>query len=440
MFLSAHKTRVLALFILWFLVIFGPVLDFGIGPFSDVSFLISVFVVVFGFHIHVPRFYVFLAMLLIAISALALFTAIFFDSSELEIGLRAILRPVRTLIVMFAVVILAHFSNRTFLNMPPGGDIVDIYFRALGLIYVAIALHGLIMVFQFLYPDFRDFIYSFTMAKYQLEFYQNFRMAGLSGAGGAQVSFVQGLGFCLGAFLWTKSRAKKTIIFLNVILVLSVILSGRSGLIPIILVTLFIFINNLILLLNGGVIKKEFFSVKMFLGLFLLGLLSVFGLFRLLENEYLVIALERTFATFISYSETGEFSDNTLVALSNMFILPADFFHILFGKASYLENNTYYDLNTDIGYFRIIWGYGVLGLSIHILFYLSMLWYSFKFGIVRRFFLEVNVLLIFLILLFNSKEIFFFSKMSFQICFASFALAYSAILIERSRSDYEKVN
>lgn len=440
MFLNAHKIRLFTLFILWFSVIFGPVLDFGIGPFSDVSFLISIFIVFFGFHLYVPRFYLFLAILLILISALALFTAIFFDSSELEVGLRAILRPVRTLIVMFAVVILAHFSNRTFLNISPSADIVEIYVRALCLIYAAIVLHGAIMVLQFLYSDFRDFVYSFTMAKYQLEFYQKFRMAGLSGAGGAQVSFVQGLGFCLGAFLWSKVRARKTIFVLNIILLLSVILSGRSGLIPIILVMLLIFLKNLVVLLNFGLIKKEFFSVRMFFGLFFLVALSVFGFFRLLENEYLVIALERTFATFISYNETGEFSDNTLVALSNMFILPADFLHILFGKASYLENNTYYDFNTDIGYFRIIWGYGVLGLGIHLLFYFSILWFSVQIGVVRQFFREINVFLILLILLFNAKEIFFFSKMSFQICFASFALAYSLILIEKSRAVHEKVN
>jgi hypothetical protein len=440
MFLSTYKIKLFAFFILWFLVIFGPVMDLGIGPFSDVSFLISVIVLLSGLHIRVQRFYVFLAMLLVAISALALFTAIFFDSSELEVGLRAILRPARALIVMYAVIILAHFSSRSLQNKFPSADIVEIYSRALSLIYGTVVLHGAIMLLQFLYPDFRDFVYSFTMAKYQLEFYQNFRMAGLSGAGGAQVSFVQGLGFCLGAFLWTKVRAKKTILFSNVILFLSVILSGRSGLIPIFLVISFLLVKNVVLALNLGVVKKELFSVRMVLSLFLLALVGAFGLFRLLENEYLVIALERTFATFISYSETGEFSDNTLVALSNMFILPTELLHVLLGKASYLENNTYYDFNTDIGYFRIIWGYGVLGLGVHLLFYLSMLWCSLKFGAVRRFFLEINVFLILLILLFNSKEIFFFSKMSFQICFATFALAYSAILIEKTRFGYEKFN
>lgn len=439
MHLSAYKVSLCSYFFVWLLVIFGPVLDLGIGPFSDLSFLVCFILIFFGSKIYVDRFYVFLSSLLFAICMLALFTAIFFDYSELAVGLRAILRPIRVLVVMWAVIILSNLTVQMLSKRFPNDDVLEIYLKALSIVYGVLVLHAVIMVSQFLFPTFRDFVYQFTMAKYQLDFYQNFRMAGLSGAGGAQVSFVQGLGFCLGAFLWSKVHAKKTIIVLNFILVFSVILSGRSGLIPVFLVILFFVFKSLIWMFNFGVIKKEFFSKSSVFWLLTFFSAIAFGVVRLLENEYVVIALERTFATFISYSETGEFSDNTLVALSNMFVLPSEFLHILFGKASYLETNTFYDFNTDIGYFRLIWGYGVLGLGIHIAFYCAMLLVSIRLGVCRRFFLEVNVFLVLLIFLFNSKEIFFFSKMSFQICFASFAIALCLVNKHRSRFLYESI-
>lgn len=435
MYLSAYKIRLVAYFFLWLLVIFGPVLDLGIGPFSDVGFFVCLMLVIFGFKIYVSPFFAFLSALLIGISALALFTSIFFDFSHIEVGLRAVLRPIRVLVVMWAVIILSDHTAQMLIRKFPYDDGLTIYLKAMGIIYGVVVVHGLIMIAQFLFPSFRDFVYQFTMAKYQIEFYQNFRMAGLSGAGGAQVSFVQGLGFCLGIFLWTKVRYKKTIFLLNFALLLSVILSGRSGLIPIVLAVGFVTVKCFLGVCYFGSIKKEFFTKRSLSWVLIFLFAIVFGLMKLLDNEFVVIALERTFATFISYSETGEFSDNTLVALSKMFVLPSDWLHILLGKASYLETNTYYDFNTDIGYFRLIWGYGVLGLGVHLVFYLALLFASVRFGSYRRFFLEVNVFLVLLVFLFNAKEIFFFSKMSFQICFASFAIAQ--FLMQKYRVNYK---
>ena len=33
--------------------------------------------------------------------------------------------------------------------------------------------------------------------------------------------------------------------------------------------------------------------------------------------------------------------------------------HFIFGRTSYLEGNVYYNIMTDIGYFQLLWGYGL---------------------------------------------------------------------------------
>ncbi|WP_352256073.1 hypothetical protein, partial [Pseudoalteromonas sp. 19-MNA-CIBAN-0066] len=82
-----------------------------------------------------------------------------------------------------------------------------------------------IMSVQFFSVEFKDFIYNFTMAKYQLEHYQNFRMAGLSGGGGAQLSFTQSFGFLIGLYLLSRNDKNKFILHIGcVFIIISVFL------------------------------------------------------------------------------------------------------------------------------------------------------------------------------------------------------------------------
>lgn len=387
-------------FMTLFLLVFGPVIDSSLGPFADTSFLISIMILVICLRRNIPRELLLVFSLLFCITLLALLTAVVNDSNIVEIAIRTIIRPIKAAVVIFSIFLLITYYKK------------NSSFRRDDLLYIlflCIVFHSLIMSVQFFSVEFRDFIYNFTMAKYQLEHYQNFRMAGLSGGGGAQLSFTQSFGFLIGLYLLSRNDKNKFILHIGcVFIIISVFLSGRSG---------FVFILLSCLIFAARVFKYVLYSPRsLFKASFvIIVLIFITPLLNIEMNEFVQTAFERNFATFINYSETGNVEDRTLIALSEMIIVPDTFGHLIFGVASYLENNTYYDINTDIGYFRLIWGYGVIGLTLHILVY-AVLWLlvinNAKLDTLGKHLLLMSFFFVFL---FNAKEIAFFSKMSFQI-------------------------
>ena len=149
-------------------------------------------------------------------------------------------------------------------------------------------------------------------------------------------------------------------------------------------------------------------------------LVFLFPLFQEILGDnyvYFETAINRTFKTFIDFHNTGRLEDDTVAALLEMIIIPTDTAHFIFGKSSYLENNTYYQIMTDIGYFRIIWGYGFFGLLLHILFYFFMATLLLPNFLKPRLFYccSLPLLHILMVYVMNMKEIFFMTKFSFQI-------------------------
>lgn len=406
MFLMNVKDNVTPFFLLFF-IIFGPVLDVALGPLADISFFASSTALLVYFRWYIPRFILILWILLFALAVISLITALLFDSAVISISFRAILRPIKALIYLTSIYLIV----RAWIEK--GTEPV----RIIEMIFLAIVLHAAIMLIQFLLPEFRSFVYGFTMAKYQLEHYQTFRMAGLSGGGGAQLSFTQSFGFLIGIYLIKKRRFTPIFIWIcNLMILMSIFLSGRSGFIFVLISLMFFSIYSF--LYKDFTIRAKAQSVVLFSGLSFLLLQS-----SIMDFEFFKIAFERNFDTLIRYQETGDVKDNTFNALAEMIIVPDTYQHLIFGVASYLENNTFYDINTDIGYFRLIWGYGIIGLILHIVFYVLLFLKIFRGLKGQEYFLLIAVFAF--VFIFNAKEISFFSKMSFQIfLFISFSIFF----------------
>lgn len=423
--------------IILFFLVFGPLLDVGLGQLGDVSFLISLLIILYTILQHklvIPKYLIFCLLILIYISIIALLNSLFFDALEVEVGLRAILRPVRVFFLVLSCFCFVKLIEEKMLSLN-----ISQHKRLIILVqmlYIIIFLHGLLMCLQFVFPDLRDYIYSYTYAKYQLEFNKMFRMAGLTGAGGAQTSFVQGLGCLLGWFLFFYSSYKYKVYVLlgNILLIISIILSGRTGLI-VVFIGFFYF---LFLSFFDGTEKLKIrtahiylFFVPFVLTMFFIGNIPDF----LGDNyKYFETAFNRTFKTIMDLFETGSFEDDTINALSKMLIFPDDFLHLLFGKASYLEGNTYYNIMTDIGYLRLVWGYGLLGLLMHIFFYVLLLIRIFRFkfdSFVDMYVYFLPVILLLFVFIMNVKEIFFFTRTSSHIIFIVvfyYILSYRTVL------------
>ena len=408
-------------FLVIFFIIYGPLLDTSLGPISDLSFVSSLFVVLYGvlyfrntFH---DSFIVQLSILLVLIFLLTLINTLFLDIDNVEHSMRALLRPVRVFITLLSLAVISNYI--VFKYGVRSLKILVIF------IFISIFLHATIMIFQFFNFSFREYIYQFTTAKYVIEIYQATRMAGLTSAGGAQLSIIQSLGLVLGVYLFFNTSAFKYKFFIILscqFILVSIILSGRSGLITAFLICpLYAFYLAVSSKFKNQI--KTFFSILTCLLIFYFST-SIFIYEMLKENPAFISVYERIFDSFINYKETGQIKVNTLTALSNMFVLPEYPLHLLFGKSSYLNNNTLYDINTDIGYFRLIWGYGIVGSIFHYLFYIICILIVYNFKHISNSDKSLPIILLLIILFFHTKEILVFSRLSFQISFMILFLAY----------------
>lgn len=406
---------------LLFVLILGPVLDVGLGQLGDVSFICSVMLVLHAViftRIALPRYIMIALGLIVAIFFLALINTLLLDPFEIDVGVRAIFRPFRIFFVILSCYYCLVIINNSFISRNISSE--DRFVKLVEIIYYILVAHALLMCFQFVFPDFRDFFYQFTFAKDQLEYNKMFRMAGLTGAGGAQTSFVQGLGCLLGWFLlfFRNYSAKYLVIIGNILLITSIILSGRTGLIVVVLGFLLFSMLKILLLFTQR--QKKIKGNPLYICIIMVPFFVVDYLPDYLGDNYnfLETAFNRTFKTFSDYSETGSLQDDTLIALADMVILPDETSHLLLGKSSYLEGNTYYSIFTDIGYFRLIWGYGLFGLLIHVAFYFLLLY---KVLSIKRsnmndlYFKCLPLSIICFVFLMNSKEIFFMTRISFHI-------------------------
>jgi hypothetical protein len=393
-----------------FLFIFAPVLDSPLGPFGDLAAISAVVLVLLHFSYHRTLRWsglIYLVGLLCLISVSALFGFFLFDSRSGELSVQAIIRPLKGVCFVLGAYCLVEKGIRR------GFDFVDFVWC----VFIAINIHALIMVAQFIFSDFRELVYSFTEAKHVLEVYQATRMAGLSGAGGAQLSVAQGMGGLLSLYLWMMARNKldqTKAVLGGFLCFLSVLLCGRSG-------VLVYAIFGPILLFFGFLLNssgRHFSLTKSVYGgasvcMLFVGAVVLFSL--LMDSEEARYIFFRTFRTFIDYSETGQVKDNTFLAIVNMFHFPDKAEHIIFGRPSYLHLNTYYGINSDIGYIQLLWAYGVIGSILYCVFYLAMVGFVVEKQSLDTLAAVLVLLALGVILFFNAKEVFFLARINFQI-------------------------
>jgi len=98
-----YKRRIsISLFISSFIVIYGPILDVGIGIFADTAFFFSLALTIFGLNVNcfqnitIKQLY----SIIVVLGIYSLLTFFFFDNDNLEESIRAILRPLRIAIMI----------------------------------------------------------------------------------------------------------------------------------------------------------------------------------------------------------------------------------------------------------------------------------------------------------------------------------------------------
>ena len=392
-------------FLIVFFYIFGPVFR-PIGNWFDFIFITSIFLSLYGFGYLKLTFPTILGRFfpLFIVFFYAVFSIVVFNVDAKNEWIRFFLVPIRILTTLYGgyviVAILVKSNKQLFFN------------SLLNVIYISILLHGVIMIVQLYSVPLKDFIYHYTaiIDEFRSTYEYNFRMGGLSGAtGGSVLSVVQAIGILISTIIFIRAKLSGKLIIISgdILIMYSVLVSGRSG-----IWTVLIFLPIIVYLVNNS------HGIIFFLKYILIVSFLLFSLWALVQVSEMVdyksptyYALKRSLDTFISFEESNKFEDETIQTVAEMWMLPDDFQTLMFGNSEHLINDQFNrTLHSDIGYVRNLWGFGIF---FGILFWMpivSCLLYSYK---KLRLFNSAVLLfsLTLLMMFFQGKENFFYVRM-----------------------------
>lgn len=414
-------------FLMVFMVLFGPNI-LQLRGFGDTSFLACVFLVIFAL---MKGIKIESNILLLTLPIFLTFSFLAFNTSlSIAAGpiyyLELLLKPVRILGILLGSFCLV--------------ALIDKYNSQISIsrwVFYAISIHALIMVLQLISIDFRDFVYGYlNSGNYRSTFDYHFRMGGLSGgSGGAVLSVVQSVGVILSAFVLREKQTKASKVFTFICAILcfiSVVISGRSGLLSII-----IFYPIAILLISDNVLKT-LFNLFLLLILFISIVTGVVLIIDMLnsgevENGELIFSLatsiSRTFDSILLIISTGNIEDSTISTLIDQIILPDSFKTLIFGDPSTVfVNQLDRVVDSDIGYIRNIWGFGIL---LSILYWSALLLMQIKLLLTNNhtYVKHAAFIIGMVMMLFHAKELFYYVRMLFPIyCI----LYFQALLIKNN--------
>jgi hypothetical protein len=390
-------------YVLIFLFVFGPVLN-RFGNFFDFIFIVSGLVVILNYR----NLYILnnnlvnLFYFLFVLYALLSFRILFYSEINFTSWVGVILKPLRIVFTLWAGILISYSIKES------GKKFQDL----LKMLFVAIVIHSIIMVTQFFNISFRDFIYGFTTTgEFRSSFEYDFRMGGLSGtSGGAILSVVQSLGIILVPFLLSYYNGlldRILIIIFAILILFSIIVCGRSG-----IYNSIIFIPISIYLVSG-LIKSLKYSV--FLSLSLIGLFFLVTEIVLSNSGTdLFYAYNRTFDSFLELSESGIYENDTVDILKDYILFP-DLFTFLFGDNDALLN---YDmernLDSDIGYVRNLFSFGLFGFIMFVLPLFFILRYSYL-NMESSTPSKLLFILLLIMFLFHAKEGFLYARMFWSV-------------------------
>lgn len=396
--------------LLVFLLIFGPVVRSPLGPVADISIATSIILVIWSILKlrRINRSLALYASIIIFLMLLAILNSIVVSSYVVEQSVQTILRPFKAFVVFLSIYFVCRYSLRKaiLINGPR-----QAYQHILWIVYIGIVLQGIVIIFQFVFPEFKEFSYALLWHETEIhDVNLAYRMPGFAGAGGAHVSAVQGIGFLIGTHLFMSSRRPIVYLASSAVLVISIIFTGRTGLLIVGITALYyIFFSS------KGMYSSIANRVTLSVVIVVSVALTVVAFYYFEQHYQIGWILLRTFDTYVRFQMEGVVYDQTLAELWDMLILPDSALQLLLGDSRHLSNATY---PSDIGYIRLIFAYGIIGMLAHLLFYLAMV-HQVSHGHVKALIgkdhVKLAVLVVLIMLVLNYKELFIFTRMSFAI-------------------------
>lgn len=308
--------------------------------------------------------YAVLLAILVALSSYGLMMAI--ANVDAAISLHATVRPLRALGTVLGCCVIAFLASFKYKDGPSrsGGLFV--------LILLAISAHGCIMIAEFLSPSFRDSVYQFTVNTDLVTGARlYYSMAGLSNGGGAQLSVYQSMGCLLvpSILAFSSSWAMTLLIATcGAICLASIAISGRSG-----LLCLCLFYPLICVMVYGFLSGIRLAILHVAIGV---GTIAGIGSMVIILNSDLSSGDEKSSsdgidAVFMRIQDEITESESA-ATLRDHVLVPETPTGLFFGDPRHAElsqGSVDRILNSDIGYVRTVFSYGLVGACIQYAFY-----------------------------------------------------------------------
>lgn len=375
-----------------FLFIFG----WKVTPFADIILFISAFLVLYSFlhgYVYADRASIQVVICLGILSSYSLVIVLLHGALDVQVAMRSLRALINFLGALALAGIYYERFGRCFFN------------RIIRDIYLALVAHAGIMLAMFYSAPFRTMIYQATSAHDYVNlaspFLDGLRICGLT-YGLSQTSVLQMLGLLM---LPVVARGCQTLTgkILSIIgaplLVLSILISGRSGL----MMSLFfvpVYLLGLLLLKTGDhsparLAGKLLTNVLVIVVICLLVWSSI-GYLPQKFADYSLNHAQEIFSALQLYGPTVE-------NISEMFFLPDSWLEVFFGSSN-LNHGDFESVQSDVGWVKTIFAVGLLGSILMLAPYILALIQAWR----CRFFSQEITLMSLLVfvsaLLLNSKE------------------------------------
>lgn len=402
-----------------FVLCWGPYLDIGIGYFADTQFAMALFIIIFGVTSwkYTPKEVKWVITILLILAAYVVFCNIGYD----QLIYVPVFRNIRAACILYSCWLITRSIYKKYQN-----EAEQVF---MAILFFGVVAHGVLMLLQFQFSNFREAITAWTFASKGLDINLRTRMPGFTNGGGAQLSLYMSMGLLLFPYCYSASTKKIARLFLAIgmaIVALSIVLCGRSG----VYTAIFILPLNIFIVARYSMNTTSITGVvKSLLGFALICIVCVGSLFVLDSNlrkgkggdDYAKYAFRRNLDMFLNPDE-GIIVNETVVYLYNdHLMLPNDVKTFFLGDLRNMMHNQGAGgvvariTNSDMGYVRLWFSYGLFGLGIHLLVYVGMIHISWRFRRHNEIMASISIMLLLLIVIFNLKEIFFFTRNGWSI-------------------------
>jgi hypothetical protein len=218
----------------------------------------------------------------------------------------------------------------------------------------------------------------------------------------------------------------------QVIIFISILLIGRTGLIVILLFVLaliFYRINNIIQ--NSRASRKSIKLIFAFIIFAIIGLMTVnFSKYK--KN------IDFAFELVISLTEKKTLDRSTSEVLKNHFFLPQKPANLLLGTGNFGRSPRLPYVRSDVGYVLFINGAGIIGMLIGYSFFFPGLYYSYKYRWLKPYLSWFITVYLFAMIILNLKDYYFISPVGYsQIYFIVICILGKEIKLEKIKKQEE---